>query len=378
MKRETTIQKTAIACSLLTLVIAASAGRAQLIVESGQQTSGALMGPQFPQPVTAAICGANDNRVQLARDSRLGIGRITASYAAGAGNCPDDFVNGCTSTCTGFILSNGVVLTAGHCVDTDNDEVIDSEFLAGQIEFNVPDSTFSGCQQIDSATRIYPILSVVDFQFIRVLGADIATKDWAVFSVGTDASGNPVGAVEGFLRPEVALPLPGTNITVTGYGGDTHPNNGNPCQANSSSETLQTESGLLVFAALNEIAYKVDTEGGDSGGPIIRTSNGRALGIHNTSLCEVEVFNSGVAFTKDNLADAVNSFQGSDAVHLDAAIGNGGDGTALAPFNELDEAVSAVSAGGKLVVVTGSYSGSATIDKEVEFVLPVGGVTFGD
>ena len=34
--------------------------------------------------------------------------------------------------------------------------------------------------------------------------------------------------------------------------------------------------------------------------------------------------------------------------------------------------------GGNLVIVSGTYSGSATIDKPLEIVMPVGGVTLGD
>lgn len=199
-----------------------------------------------------------------------------------------------------------------------------------------------------------------------------------MFTVGPDAFGNEAAAVEGFLRPDDGGPIVLSTMRVSGYGDDTHPANGGNCGGNSDAFTLQTDTGILQFFVLNEIGHRADTEGGASGGPIIQDSTGRVIGIHNTSLCEVAAFNSGVAFTKNNLADAINAFQGTNAIHLDAAAASGGDGTAFEPFDQLAEAVTATPTNGKLVIVAGSYAGSATVDKHIDIVMPVGGVTLGD
>jgi hypothetical protein len=313
-----------------------------------------------PPPVSAPCSG--DERFQLPRDSRIGIGRIRAGLAS----------------CTGFILSNGAFLTAGHCVDSDADGMVDSAFTGGTIEFNVPDSTFDGCIQTDGNTRSYSIDRVIGFQHNTILGGSLPPDDWAVFTVLNDGLGNNPAVVEGFLRPDDDIPGIFSTLRVTGYGNDTHPNNGGNCNGNSDASTLQTDTDILQFKIFNEIGHRVDTEGGDSGAPIIDDNTGRVVGIHNTSLCNVEFTNSGVAFTKNNLADAVNSFQGSNAVHLDHAAPSGGDGTAFQPFDDLADAVNATPSGGTLVIVAGSYSGSITIDTRMDIVLPVGGATLGD
>ena len=240
-----------------------------------------------PPPVSAPCFG--DQRTPLARDSRVGVGRISTNNAF----------------CTAFILSNGAFVTAGHCVDSNSDGLVDTSFLNGVVQFNVPDSTSDGCSQTDASTRSYGINNVIDFQLVEIFGFSIPAKDWAVFSVNPDGLGVEAATVEGFFRPDDGGPIPFSTLRVTGCGNDTHPDNGGACNGNSNAFTLQTGTGILEFNLFNEIGHRVDTEGGTSGGPIIQESTGRVIGIHNTSLCELEAFNTGVSFTKNNLADAI-------------------------------------------------------------------------
>lgn len=303
-----------------------------------------------------------DQRTQLARNSRIGIGRVQKP----------------NSVCTGFILSNGAFVTAGHCVDNDADGVVDSTFLSGTVDFNVPDSSLDGCIALDSSVRSYPIDSVVAFEHETGLGGSKSGKDWAVFRVNLNGLGKDAALEEGFLRPDNDGAGIGTTIRVTGYGDDTHPNNGGQCGGNSRAYTLQTNTGPVEFVLAKKILHKADTEGGNSGSPIIKESTGRAVGIHNAGLCNLELFNSGVSFKKDLIQDAINGFHGSNAVHLDAAAPSDGDGSAFDPYDGLSEAVDATPAGGKLVIVTGTYSGAVTIEKEMDIINPVGAVDLGD
>jgi|GEM_PF-1745290 len=304
-----------------------------------------------------------DERVKLARDSRVGVGRVI-----GGGYY-----------CNAFILSNGAFVTDGGCVDPGADGTVGLGFLDSVVQFNVPDSTDEGCVQTDSDTRIYPITGVVDFQHARVGSISVPAKNWAVFTVGPDANGNEAAANEGFLRPDNGGPLPFLNLRVAGYGRDNlDPVGGGLCIGNSDSFTLQTALGSLEYFDAPEIGHSAFTVPTSVGSPIIQDVTGRAIGIHNQTTCEVGSINSGVAFTKRKLADAINSFQGANAVHLDAEASAGGDGSVFDPFDELAEAVDATPEGGRLVIVTGSYAGAATIDKQIDIITPVGGVTLGD
>lgn len=296
---------------------------------------------------------AGDDRIKLPRDSRLGIGRIYAN-----------------SICTAFILSNGAVVTAAYCVDIEGDGIPDSRFLNATLDFNLSDSTWDGCFRVDEFTRSYPIEAVLDSQYAPA-------GDWAVFTVGPDDQGNEAALVEGFLRPDNDGPIPHSLVRVTGYGRDIVPPTATLCGGNSDSFTLQTDAAFYENFESNQIGYRIDTAAGNYGSPIIQEGTDRVIGVHNADTC-VDVFTPhGIAFTKRTLADAVNSFQGPSAVHLDAAAASGGDGSIFDPYRSLNDAVNATPAGGTLVIVTGSYSGAVTIDKELEIVTPVGGATLG-
>jgi hypothetical protein len=66
-------------------------------------------------------------------------------------------------------------------------------------------------------------------------------------------------------------------IRITGYGVDSTPPQNNQVQ--------QTNAGPLVTSAGTTVQYRTDTEGGNSGSPVIWEQTGQAVGIHTHGGC---------------------------------------------------------------------------------------------
>jgi hypothetical protein len=125
----------------------------------------------------------------------------------------------------------------------------------------------------------------------------------------------------------------------------------------------------------------VDTQGGNSGSPIIVDGTDLTVGIHTNGGCtQTGGANAGTSFENDNLETALRDFSGvgANVRHVD----NGHivaqalqDGTVFRPFDTLAEAVNSVPAGGVVSIVTGSYGGGITISKPMTLRAPVGPVT---
>jgi len=325
--------------------------------------------PPDPPSAVASLCGT-DSRV-ASSDSR--VGRM--------------FFGGCT----GWLISNGGVLTAGHCMPN----------LGGVLEFNVPQSRSNGATVAADPSDQYPISgNYTAFQNSGV-GAD-----WGQFLVGTNANtGRSAHIAQGFFRLTDASPEVDTLLRVTGYGVDNTPTgtggsgaaccdstNDDVCEynCNSTSNTLQTSTGPLDEIRGSEIRYRVDTTPANSGSPIIwESDNGLAIGIHDAGGCDSSSagnVNGGTAFWQPTLAAYINDLRGSSAVYVDVARAILHPfGTVFRPFETVAQGVAAVPNGGVVSIVKGNYPASAgntftagTGNKAMTLEAPVGIVTIGN
>ncbi len=321
-------------------------------------------------PVVASLCGA-DNRV-ASTDSR--VGRM--------------FFGGCT----GWLISNGGVLTAGHCTPN----------LSGVLEFNVPASQSNGATVAADPSDQYPISgNYLAFQNSGV-GAD-----WGQFLVGANSNtGLSAHVAQGFFRLTNLSPAVDTTLRVTGYGVDNTPpgtggtgaaccdeNNDDVCEfnCNSTSNTLQTNTGRLDEIGGGIIRHQVDTTPANSGSPIIWESNGLAIGIHDAGGCgssSAGFTNGGTSFSQSTLAAFINDLRGNNAVYVDTARNLTppfASGTVFMPFRTVAEGVAFVSNGGVVSIVAGNYPASVgntltagSGNKAMTIEAPVGIVTIGN
>lgn len=328
-----------------------------------------------PEPMdgVASICGDVDNRA-ASNDSR--VARL--------------FFGGCTA----WLISNGGVLTAGHCT---NDNTGD---IPGVIEFNVPLSTANGNSNPAATVDQYPVLSnTIAFQDNGV------GNDWARFRVGANTeTGLSAHVAQGFFRLTDSSPAVDTTLRVTGYGLDNRPagpggsgaqccdaNNDDRCEynCNTSSLTQQTHTGRLDDIEGYDIEHEVDTMPANSGSPIIWETNGLAIGIHTAGGCDdfwSGNNNFGTHFLHPTLATWINNIRGDNARYVDSARNLLIPlGTVFRPYNSVAMGVSAVPNGGVVSIVAGSYPASAgntftagSDNKAMTLEAPVGIVTIGN
>lgn len=281
--------------------------------------------------------------------------------------------------CTGWIVSNGAHLTAGHCAGADMQI----------LEFNVPSSLPDGTPVAADPDDQYPIGTVDFFND----GAGAIGNDWAVFACNPNSNTGllPVQAQGAFYR--MSRDDSPASVRVTGYGLDSTPP-GSTGGYNSDSQTQQTDTGSYLGETIEGpsdviIEYTVDTEGGNSGSPVIILGTTTTLGIHTNAGCNPpNVGNTGTGFEHDNLENAIQTFPGgvvryADVGHPHAA--SLGDGTVLRPFDTVVEAINAVPSGGIVSVVAGSYTKAAgnvfTAGQDGKSLLieaPVGSVIIGN
>lgn len=324
-----------------------------------------------PGSVTASLCGVLDNRA-ASTDSR--VGRM--------------FFGGCT----GWLISNGGVLTAGHCTPN----------LGGVLEFNVPESQSNGATVAADPEDQYPILG--NYLAFQNNGVGF---DWGQFLVGANAdTGLSAHIAQGFFRLTDLVPAVDTTLRVTGYGLDNTPlgtggsgaaccdsTNDDVCEWNCNADayTLQTSTGLLDDISGAAIRHKVDTTPANSGSPIIWESNGLAIGIHDAGGCgseSADFTNGGTHFSQSTLASFINDLRGSNAVYVDTARNLTlpfAIGTVFKPFDTVAQGIAVVSNGGVVSIVEGSYTAAAgntfTVGadgKQMTLEAPVGVVTIGN
>lgn len=339
-----------------------------------------------PGPATS-LCGA-DNRV-VSSDSR--VGRVT--YLNGASLSPG---------CTGWLVANGAVLTAGHCVDFDPDAtsascgpllpdgVVETSFLNGVLEFNVPNSLSNGTPVLSAPQNQFPVNSVSAFNFDGC-GQGLG-KDFAVYRINPNTgTGENAHVGRGFFRVTRSNPAAGNTIRITGYGTDSTPP-GSSGGRNAQNQTNQTSTGPYVDEVVSADGirhrYQTDTTGGNSGSPIIWNSNGLTIGIHTNAGCASNGSgaNSGTSFEHNPLEGGLDNFPGSTTVYVDDGhVSNLENGTIYQPFNLVSEGVNLVVNNGILCIVEGTYTAAegnvltmGADGKAMGIITPVGTVTIGN
>jgi len=324
---------------------------------------GALQDAGFQAPVGRTLCGA-DNRV-ASTDNR--VGRINGG-------------------CTGWLVANGAVLTAGHC-----------RIVAGSIlEVNVPASQANGARVAAAVQDQFPVLAGSITTVTNGVG-----DDWTVCRVGPNNLGQSAHVLHGFFRMTRELPGVDETIRITGCGIDNTPQGSQPSACgnrdnagtcthfglNAQSQTLQTSTGGFTGESGSEpgisLQYAVDTEPANSGSPIIWEATGFAVGIHTAGGCTSSGgANNGTSFELNALELAIAAVPGPNARYLDTLKVPGGaeDGTVFQPHDTFSEAANAVPAGGRLSIVRGTYFGTANrglYSKAMTLSAPVGAVILG-
>ena len=263
--------------------------------------------------------------------------------------------------CTGFVASNGVYMSAGHCDHENNFDII---------QFNVPDSDTDGTPNSPSVHDQYPIASIIDY---RNNGQG---DDWVVFSVHPNSNTGllPTQTYGDYYRLMQGITLV-DSIRVTGYGLDNGLKN----------QTQQTAMGRNNFYSGSGdviVYHNAFVEFGNSGSPIIdEKSKNVSLTIAidafsiSGSLC-----NGGTTFNNNDLASAIETFPGPNTLYVDNGhpfAGSGGGGSIFEPYETLQQAANQDPAGGIVSMAAGIYPGAVTIDKAMTIQAPVGTVTIG-
>ncbi len=217
----------------------------QLTVAPGEKSVGVnIKEVSVGEHETAAKtqCGSADDRID---SNDAAIGRIVP--------------NGCS----GWIITNGRLVTAGHCVSS----------RAEILEFNVPKSNPDRTIVHPGPEDQYPI-QLGDF-VSPYPNSPSQANDWAVFTVqpNTQTGLSPIQAQGKSFN--VTQSTPGNTIRITGFGTDTGIDN----------QTQQTHSGPLASVDNTFVRYRADTTGGNSGSPIIDEATGNAVGVHAYGGC---------------------------------------------------------------------------------------------
>ncbi len=319
--------------------------------------------------------------------------------------------------CTAWLISNGGVLTAGHCVDREPDGngpllpdgMLENGFVNGVVGFNVPASSANGVPVAPNPDNQYPVSTAyVAWQFP---GSNANTTsvgvDWCIFTLGRNSNTGLRAhiAQNAFYRLSTSVPDNGQTVRVTGYGVDNTPagtggvgaaccdsdgdgNCENNCNANNL--TLQTAtgsfSGYSESGVRRRMDYAVDTMPANSGSPVIFGS--RAVGIHTNGGCTAGGgANAGTSFRQTTLQQFVNDFPGVNTIYADAVstcfplcLG-----TVFTPHANIAQAAAQVPDGGVVSIVRGSYPAAAgnavtlgANGKAMRLEAPVGTVTIGN
>ncbi|MDH3268653.1 MAG: T9SS type A sorting domain-containing protein, partial [Ignavibacteria bacterium] len=163
--------------------------------------------------------------------------------------------------CTAWIIPNGKFASAGHCLDGSSSTIV---------EFNVPLSLPGGTIQHPGPEDQYSV--------------DVSTKiftnggvgnDWGVFEVFPNSiTGLMPKEAQGAFWPLVQ-DLGPDSIRITGYGVD----------VGTANQTQQTHIGPNAGSSGTTMRYVTDTEGGNSGSPVIDGLTNNAVGVHTHGGC---------------------------------------------------------------------------------------------
>jgi hypothetical protein len=206
--------------------------------------------------------------------------------------------------CTAWIIPNGHFVSAGHCLDGSNSTVV---------EFQVPISLPNGTIQHPGPEDQYSV--------------DVSTKvfvnggignDWGTFEVFPNSvTGLMPIVAQGAFWPLVQ-DLGPDSIRITGYGVDGPPPGFGNGPRDSTNQTQQTNVGPNAGSSGTTMRYVTDTQGGNSGSPIIDALTNNAVGVHTHGGCNSSGGNNnGTSTFNTAFWDAVE--QGAGGCPVEAA-----------------------------------------------------------
>ncbi len=258
---------------------------------------------------TTAYFNGDSVLVELLAWPRTGTSRLVLSYVT-AGLVPHETFSQCGTAddralssdpraarllpvgCTGWLIDDCAhcMLTAGHCADAGFNVV----------EFNVPLSTGSGSLVHPPPSDQY----AVDASSPQFLNNGVG-QDWGYFGVFPNSVTGltPAQAQGAFYNLELPPPFdPTKTIRITGYGVDSTPQTHNQVQ--------QTHVGPWFALSGTRLEYQTDTEGGNSGSPVVHEQSGFAIGIHTHGGCSASSGNSGTSAAHTGLQNALANPRG--------------------------------------------------------------------
>ena len=195
-----------------------------------------------------------------------------------------------TIGCTAWLIGDGRFVTAGHCVS--------SSGLANTVEFNVPQSLSNGSLQHPGPEDQY----VVDDATIVYTEGGIG-NDWGVFKTLPNSQTGLTALQAQGASFNVVQDLNSSIYRITGYGVD----------SGTANQTEQTSTGPNAGSSGTTLRYQTDTEGGNSGSPVIDEATGNAVGIHTNGGCSTNGggSNSGTSNFNANLWAQIGNANGS-------------------------------------------------------------------
>ncbi len=163
--------------------------------------------------------------------------------------------------CTAWIIPNGKFVSAGHCLDGSG---------ANVVEFNVPLSLPGGTLQHPGPEDQYSVNVST-----KVFTNGGIGNDWGVFEVYPNSiTGLMPKQAQNAYWPLVQ-DLGPDSIRITGYGVDD----------GTANQTQQTHIGPNAGSSGTTMRYVTDTEGGNSGSPVIDGLTNVAVGVHTHGGC---------------------------------------------------------------------------------------------
>lgn len=172
------------------------------------------------------------------------------------------------------------VATAGHNVSSPG-------LLSVIAEFDVPASLADGTPQPAALDDQYRWEGPAAMSFEDTA----AGIDWAVLRLQRNSQTNawPAQVQGGYLRLASRAPIAEQTLRVTGCGRD-----GGRLARNL---TQQTATGACVGLSGSELRYRVDTEPGNSGSPVLDADTGAVVGVHVRGGCSAAAgtFNAATA-----------------------------------------------------------------------------------
>jgi V8-like Glu-specific endopeptidase len=207
------------------------------------QISDVMVGEWAPGDTPESQCGPADDR--------------TLSSNPAAGRLLD-------IGCTAWIICDGRLVSAGHCLSTNS--------LLDVLEFNVPLSLPNGTLVHPGPEDQYAVNTASKAFVNGGVG-----NDWGVFEVFPNSVTGLMPMEAQGSHFELAQNLGPATIRITGYGVDF--NNGDRNQVQ------QTHAGPNAGSSGTTMRYQTDTEGGNSGSPVIDDATGIAVGVHTHGGC---------------------------------------------------------------------------------------------